>query len=83
MIYSMGETVFFVVQQTVEAWRTVFYLGAAVYVLGTIIYGIFGSGEIQPWAKPKETEELEGLDAANKEAAAKEREAMKDKEQKV
>jgi len=71
------------VQQTFEAWRLIFYLGAGVYALGTIIYCIFGSGEVQPWAKPKETEELEGLDATNKEAVAKEREAAKDKEEKA
>jgi len=58
----------------------VFYLGAAVYVLGTIIYCIFGSGEVQPWAKPKKTEELQGLGDANKEAEAKEKEALKEKE---
>ena len=57
----------------------VFYLGAAVYVLGTIIYCIFGSGEVQPWAIEKKLEELEGLDAANKEALAKEKEVEKEK----
>ena len=55
-----------------------FYLGAAVYVLGTIIYSIFGSGEVQPWAVEKKTpEELQGLDAANQEAAAKDKEMDK------
>jgi len=41
------------VQQTVEAWRTVFYVAAGVYAFGTVFYGLFGSGEIQPWAVPK------------------------------
>ena len=31
----------------------VFYIAAAVYALGTIFYGIFGSGKLQPWAKPE------------------------------
>jgi len=62
-------------QQTIEAWRLVFYLGAAVYLIGTIIYCIFGSGEVQPFAKEKKPEELKGLDEADKEAAAKEKEA--------
>jgi len=44
---------FFLLQETVEAWRTVFYISAAVYTFGTIFYGLFGSGEIQPWAMPK------------------------------
>jgi len=39
-----------VVQQTVEAWRAVFCITASVYVFGTIFYGLFGPGEIQPWA---------------------------------
>jgi len=40
----------------------VFYLGAAIYAFGTIFYAILGSGEVQPWAKPKETEELKRLE---------------------
>jgi len=45
-------------QQTIGAWRTVFYLGAAVYVFGTVFYGLLGSGEVQPWAMlPKKPEE--------------------------
>jgi len=42
--------VYSVAQQTVEAWRIVFYISASVYAFGTIFYGLFGSGEIQPWA---------------------------------
>jgi len=56
----------------------VFYLGAAFYVFGTIIYVLFGSGEVQEWAKPKQTEELKDVD--EKEALAKEREKDKEKE---
>jgi len=45
-------------QQTIGAWRTVFYIGAAVYVFGTVVYGLLGSGEVQPWAMlPKKTDE--------------------------
>jgi len=69
----------FLLQQTIEAWRMVFYLGAAVYVLGTIIYLIFGSGEVQPWALPKKEEELEGLDT-EKETLPKESEKDKEKD---
>jgi len=53
-------------QQTVEAWRTVFFMGAAVYTFGAIVYAIFGSGEIQPWAMPKMTEELQALSDVNR-----------------
>ena len=57
-----------------------FYLGAAVYVLGTIIYLVFGSGEVQPWAMPKKEEELEGLDNTEKETLPKENEKEKEKD---
>lgn len=36
--------------QTRQAWRTVFYISAGVYIFGTIFYFIFGSGERQKWA---------------------------------
>jgi len=39
----------------VEAWRGVFYISAAVYVFGTVFYAIFGSGKLQPWAKPPQS----------------------------
>ena len=71
--------VFCMLQQTVEAWRTVFYLGAAVYAFGTIVYALFGSGEIQPWAMPKMTEELEAFGDADTD---KEKDRERDKEMK-
>jgi len=39
-------------QQTVEAWRSVFYITAGIYAFGTIFYGLFGSGKLQSWAIP-------------------------------
>lgn len=47
-----------------------FFLGGGVFAFGTIFYGLLGSGEVQPWAKPKktETEELQTLGNGNKEA---------------
>jgi len=41
------------VQQTIEAWRTVFYIAACVYAFGSAFYGLFGSGKLQPWAAPE------------------------------
>ena len=49
-------------QQTREAWRTVFYISAAVYAFGTVFYGIFGSGELQPWTRQPESPMLQGLE---------------------
>jgi ACS family sodium-dependent inorganic phosphate cotransporter-like MFS transporter 5 len=46
--------------QTVEAWRNVFYVTASIYVGGTIFYLIFGSGELQPWAvEPHKVDDIE------------------------
>ena len=36
-------------QQTIQAWSTVFYLSAAVYVFGTFIFVIFARTSVQPW----------------------------------
>ena len=35
-----------------------FYIAAAIYVVGAIIYVIFAAGEIQNWAKPFMKEEV-------------------------
>lgn len=37
--------------QTMEAWRNVFYITAGINVFGTVFFLIFGSGELQPWGK--------------------------------
>ena len=39
-------------QRTQEEWQVVFYVAAAIYTVGAIIYVIFAQGEIQDWAKP-------------------------------
>ena len=37
-------------QNTVEAWQTVFYISAAIYGVGAILYGLMASGREQKWA---------------------------------
>lgn len=32
-------------------WRIVFYITAAIYFLGNLIFIIFGTGNVQPWDK--------------------------------
>jgi len=56
----------------------VFYLGAAVYVFGTIFYALLGSGEVQPWAMPKKTEELQAFSEADKEKDREPEKVMKE-----
>lgn len=52
--------------QTVSAWRTVFYITAAIYTFGTLFYIVLGSGELQPWAQPKKFVEMTELTADEK-----------------
>jgi len=46
----------------------VFYISGAVYVFGVIFYGLFGSGEMQPWAEPKvpDVNVISGLEQESK-----------------
>lgn len=45
------------VLQTQQSWSTVFILAAVIHYVGVIFYGIFASGELQPWAEPKVEED--------------------------
>lgn len=48
--------------QTREEWQYVFLIASLVHYGGVIFYGIFASGEKQPWAEPEElTEEKCGF----------------------
>ncbi|KAJ0175558.1 hypothetical protein K1T71_008717 [Dendrolimus kikuchii] len=38
--------------KAITEWRNVFLMGATVHFVGITIYGIFASGELQPWAEP-------------------------------
>ncbi|XP_046388397.1 vesicular glutamate transporter 1 isoform X2 [Ischnura elegans] len=41
---------------TRESWKTVFIMAATVHFFGVAFYGIFASGELQPWAEPTDEE---------------------------
>jgi len=45
-------------QSTRLQWRNVFFLMAAVYVVGMVVFVIFGSGERQSWADDTSHDEL-------------------------
>ncbi|XP_017753621.1 PREDICTED: putative inorganic phosphate cotransporter [Eufriesea mexicana] len=36
-----------------QLWNIVFFLSAAIYILGNLVFIIFGSTDIQPWNNPK------------------------------
>ncbi|XP_025084629.1 sialin-like [Pomacea canaliculata] len=42
--------------RTAEEWRHVFYVCAALSVVGAVVYGIFAEGELQSWAAPPPVE---------------------------
>lgn len=43
--------------QTREEWQYVFLIASLVHYGGVVFYGIFASGEKQPWADPELTSE--------------------------
>ena len=49
-------------QKSREEWLDVFYIAASIYVFGFLVYIIFGSAELEPWAaekpKPKEVNQI-------------------------
>ncbi|XP_026814903.1 vesicular glutamate transporter 1-like [Rhopalosiphum maidis] len=50
--------------KTRQSWSEVFILAAVIHYIGVIFYGIFASGELQPWAEPK-VEEDQQMDEVN------------------
>lgn len=47
--------------QTIEEWRIVFFISSGIYLVGAIIYGLFCSGERQPWAIDETRPEQNGI----------------------
>lgn len=43
-------------QQTISAWRIIFFVTIGLYVIEIIVYTLFGSGEEQPWNKSQARE---------------------------
>jgi hypothetical protein len=37
--------------QTKDEWRIIFYLAGFIYCGGAIFFGVFASGDRQPWAE--------------------------------
>ncbi|XP_063848011.1 vesicular glutamate transporter 1-like [Scylla paramamosain] len=56
----------FTKQGTAAEWQVVFLIASIIHFLGITFYGIFASGELQPWAEPPPEEAAPG-DAAPKE----------------
>ena len=43
--------------KTREEWSHVFLIASIIHFAGVIFYGIFASGEKQPWADPKDEDD--------------------------
>ncbi|KAK5646087.1 hypothetical protein RI129_004551 [Pyrocoelia pectoralis] len=41
---------YIVTTPTDSQWQTVFIISSCIYILGGIFYGVFASGELEPWA---------------------------------
>ena len=52
-------------QEDIDHWQTVFYIAAAVYGVGNLLFCIMASGEEQPW---NQIQDDENEDATNVEA---------------
>jgi hypothetical protein len=49
-------------QNTLDEWRSVYWISAAILVFGALIFAVFASGQVQPWAVHKDACELDMLD---------------------
>lgn len=41
-------------QSTILEWRIVFWISFVIFLVTTVVYTIWASGEVQPWNYPKE-----------------------------
>ncbi|XP_068082585.1 vesicular glutamate transporter 1 isoform X2 [Anabrus simplex] len=56
-IISPTITGYIVQHKTTSEWQIVFFISSAIYLVGSIFYGIFASGEVQSWAKTQQSDE--------------------------
>lgn len=55
-------------QQTIAAWRVIFFVTIALYIIEIIVYTLFGSGDEQPWNKSQARELVSVASAKGNEA---------------
>ncbi|CAG9788581.1 unnamed protein product [Diatraea saccharalis] len=58
--------------ETISAWRVIFFVTIALYVIEILAYTIFGSGEEQPWNRVPDNTEIIETKPLNKEEKAAE-----------
>uniref|UniRef100_A0A1B0FMP5 Major facilitator superfamily (MFS) profile domain-containing protein n=1 Tax=Glossina morsitans morsitans TaxID=37546 RepID=A0A1B0FMP5_GLOMM len=52
--------------QTIAAWRIIFFVTIVLFVIEFVVYIIFGSGEEQPWNKKNQTSDSENTPLRSK-----------------
>ena len=57
--------------QSADEWQVVFIIASCVHFAGIIFYGIFASGEKQPWAEPPEEESWRPEDTLKEDKSGK------------
>lgn len=57
-------TGYFTGDHTLAGWRKVFWVAAGINVFGGLVYTVFGSGKIQPWAITEEERDAEKRSAS-------------------
>ena len=80
---SILYSIHFFSQGTREEWQKVFFLAAAIYALGGVLFIILARGELQPWAveesdrkDEKETHPLNDNHFANPKALDKKKSSV-------
>lgn len=56
---------YFDLQSSLVEWRLVFWVTFGIFVVTTVIYSIWASGEVQPWNYPKDQKSAEYGNAEN------------------
>lgn len=44
----------FVIQSSLREWRAVFWISFGIFIVTTVVYVLWASGEVQPWNYPPE-----------------------------
>ena len=47
---------FFILKEDLAHWQTVFFIAAAVYAIGNVLYCLMASGEEQPWNRVEDSD---------------------------
>lgn len=64
----LNNYLYIALQNGLQEWHTIFWIGASVYIASGIIFIVFGTGETQPWNNAEKEEErkdekgLEGVE---------------------